>query len=107
MSRAQSARRPSRLLRPAVLIVLPVLLLVPMLAWADPAPINNAVLPCDNSEHSGKPPCRSDSDSITVPAPTRDERKGVIVPPEIPAEGLPNRAEQPGADVVQPKVKPH
>ncbi len=53
-------------------------------------PVNNTVPPCDESATSPKPSCRSDSDSIKTPPQPANE-KGVIVPPEIPAEGLPNR----------------
>lgn len=71
-------------------------------AWAAPPakkpPINNAVPPCDNSVASQKPSCHIDSDSVNVPPRTPDER-GVVVPPEVPAEGLPNREKTPGNPV--------
>ena len=67
-------------------------------AWAappvKPPPVNNAVPPCDDAAASQKPSCHIDSDSVNNPPATPDER-GVIVPPEIPAEGLPNRDKMP------------
>jgi hypothetical protein len=63
-------------------------------SWADqPAkqpPVNNVVPPCDDALNSKKPSCNIDSDSVNVP-PKMPNEKGVIVPPEVPAEGLPNR----------------
>ncbi|MDP8567303.1 hypothetical protein [Methylophilus aquaticus] len=65
------------------------------LSWADTPPVNNAVPPCDHSAVTRKPPCNTDSDSIKVPPETPQQKrvreKGVVVPPEMPAEGLPNR----------------
>lgn len=63
-------------------------------AWAaEPAkkpPVNNAVPPCDESAASRKPSCNMDRGSVNAP-PEMPHDGGVIVPPEIPAEGLPNR----------------
>lgn len=56
-------------------------------------PVNNAVPPCDDSPNSKKPSCNIDSDSVNVP-PIMPHERGVIVPPEVPAEGLPNREKQ-------------
>jgi hypothetical protein len=82
-------------------LIVMILVMMPMIgtAWgADkPAkkpltkpPVNNAVPPCDNSPNSKKPSCDMDSDSVNVP-PKMPHERGVIVPPEVPAEGLPNR----------------
>lgn len=64
-------------------------------SWADAPPVNNTVPPCDNSAITRKPSCNMDSDSIKAPPETPQQKrvreKGVVVPPEIPAEGLPNR----------------
>lgn len=65
------------------------------LTWAAPPanrvlPVDNTVPPCDNTANRGKPDCQLDSDSVNHPPPTRDER-GIVVPPEVPAEGLPNQ----------------
>lgn len=74
---------------------IPVLLLAGLLygtslsAVAAP-PVNNAVPPCDDSAQSKKPGCRIDSDSVNQP-PKMPHERGVIVPPEVPAEGLPNQ----------------
>lgn len=65
-------------------------------------PVNNAVPPCDNSPNSKKPSCDMDSDSVNVP-PKMPHEKGVIVPPDIPAEGLPNRDKQTPKEPVLPK----
>lgn len=67
-------------------------------SWADTPPVNNAVPPCDNSAVTRKPPCNMDADSIKAPPETPHQKsvreKGIVVPPEIPAEGLPNREHQ-------------
>lgn len=68
-----------------------------------PPPVNNTVPPCDNSPNSKKPSCDMDSDSVNVP-PKMPHERGVIVPPDIPAEGLPNREKQiPPKEPVIPK----
>jgi hypothetical protein len=56
-------------------------------------PVNNTVPPCDDSPNSKKPSCNIDSDSVNIP-PKMPHERGVIVPPEVPAEGLPNREKQ-------------
>ncbi len=53
-------------------------------------PVNNAVPPCDDAAQSKKPGCHIDSDSVNQP-PKMPHERGVIVPPEVPAEGLPNQ----------------
>lgn len=53
-------------------------------------PVDNTVPPCDNAANRGKPGCHLDSDSVNHPPPSQDER-GIVVPPEVPAEGLPNQ----------------
>lgn len=53
-------------------------------------PVNNAVPPCDDTAQSKKPSCNMDSDSVNQP-PKMPHERGVIVPPEVPAEGLPNQ----------------
>ncbi|HSI29404.1 MAG: hypothetical protein ACAH05_06815 [Methylophilus sp.] len=63
-------------------------------------PVNNAVPPCDNSPNSKKPSCDMDSDSVNVP-PKMPHERGVIVPPEVPAEGLPNREKSAPLEPVQ------
>lgn len=75
-------------------------------AWADKPPVNNVVPPCDNSPNSKKPSCNMDSDSVNVP-PKMPHERGVIVPPEVPAEGLPNREKQPVKDSVQDLPSSH
>ncbi|MPS49074.1 hypothetical protein [Methylobacillus sp.] len=61
---------------------------------ADPVPIDNTKPPCDRNPATGKPNCEVDSESIKAPPTMPRERDSVIVPPEVPAEGLPN---DPGA----------
>lgn len=58
---------------------------------ADPVPLDNTVPPCDSNSNTGKPPCNADSGSVKVPTPLPNEKGGVIVPPEIPAGGLPSQ----------------
>lgn len=75
--------------------------------------VDNSVPPCDESATSGKPSCRNDSDSINVP-PKMPHERGVIkppnMPPEVPAEGLPNQSQprqspSPSADPRQPQTE--
>lgn len=71
-------------------------------ALAEPQAIDNTLPPCDNSAAGNKPPCSTDSDSIKIPPKTRDDNHGVIVPPEIPAQGLPDRSQdQQGRDIIE------
>ena len=56
-------------------------------------PVNNAVPPCDETARSAKPSCNMDSDSVNQP-PQMPHERGVIVPPEIPAKGLPNQQQR-------------
>lgn len=67
---------------------------------AEPSRIDNPLPPCDNSATGNKPPCSTDSDSIKIPPKTPDDSRGVIVPPEIPAQGLPDRSRNPGHDII-------
>ncbi|HEY8118248.1 MAG TPA: hypothetical protein VIE91_03315 [Methylophilaceae bacterium] len=67
---------------------------------AEPQAIDNTLPPCDNSVAGNKPPCSTDSDSIKIPPKTRDDDRGVIVPPEIPAQGLPDRSQDRGRDII-------
>jgi hypothetical protein len=60
--------------------------------WAAP-PVNNAVPPCDDAVGSKKPSCNLDSDSVNQP-PQMPHERGVVVPPEVPAEGLPNQQQR-------------
>jgi hypothetical protein len=55
--------------------------------------VNNTVSPCEDAAISNKPSCNIDSDSVNVP-PKMPHERGVIVPPEVPAEGLPNQNQQ-------------
>lgn len=80
------------------------LLMAPAIGIAEPQRIPNdhdsTAQPCDNDRTTTKPPCNADSESIKVPKPLPNERDSTLVPPDIPAEGLPNRdkAPTPGAD---------
>ncbi len=56
-------------------------------------PVNNAVPPCDEAARSTKPSCNIDSNSVNQP-PQMPHERGVIVPPEVPAEGLPNQQQR-------------
>lgn len=58
-------------------------------AWSAP-PVDNTVPPCDHAGTSKKPACNMDSESVKMP-PKMPHERGVIVPPEVPAEGLPNQ----------------
>lgn len=60
--------------------------------WAAP-PVDNTVPPCDDAAASKKPSCNIDSDSVNQP-PKMPHERGVIVPPEVPAEGLPNKEQR-------------
>lgn len=56
---------------------------------AEPAPVDNAVPPCDSVQGTHKPPCNADADSLKVPAPLPNEDESVVRPPAPPANGLP------------------
>ncbi len=73
-------------------------------AWAEEPAIKDAVPPCDGSADMSKPPCNMDSDSINIPPKFPDD-KGVIVPPEIPPQGLPNQKKPQKRDLVAPPQK--
>lgn len=76
-------------------------------SWAEPPVSKPAVPPCDDTASTGKPPCTIDSDSLNQPPRTPQER-GVIVPPDIPAEGLPGREPKPKEPVNNtPKPRDH
>lgn len=70
-------------------------------AAADPAPIDNVLPPCDSSSKTVKPDCKIDSDSIKQPPAMPGERDSVIVPPEVPAEGLPHQENEKLPDIDQ------
>src|SRR5689334_24292209 len=75
-------------------------------AWSAPAPIDNTVQPCDSSQLTEKPPCNADAESVTIPAPTPDDRGSVIVPP-APKEGLPSQDKKAlPAKALSPNKKP-
>ena len=81
-------------------LILAVLLIVgPASVMAEPERIKDDPVesPCDNSPSTEKPPCNTDSESVTVPAPMPTERDSVIVPPDIPAEGLPHQEGDPSS----------
>ncbi len=69
-------------------------------AFAGPPPVDNTLPPCDSSVSGPKPPCTMDSESIRVPPKTPNEGERIIVPPEDPVKGLPERPPQPGGDIV-------
>ena len=75
------------------------LITAPAIVTAEPERIDDVVEPpCDNLETTDKPPCDTDSESIKTPAPMPTEKDSVIVPPDIPAEGLPNQDKVPSSD---------
>lgn len=84
-------------MRKLVLAVL--LLFIAPVSMAEPERIKDDPVdsPCDNSASTEKPPCDTDSESVTVPAPMPTERDSVIVPPDIPAEGLPHQDGDPSS----------
>ena len=76
-----------------LMLVLTALIIAPATVTAEPQRIEDDATepPCDNLETTDKPPCDTDSESIKVPTPMPTEKDSVIVPPDIPAEGLPNQ----------------
>lgn len=82
------------------LILSMVIILVSLSALAEPQAIDNTLPPCDKSVTGNKPPCSTDPDSIKIPPKSPDDNRGVIVPPEIPAQGLPDRSQNPGHDII-------
>lgn len=65
-------------------------------ALAEPQRIDDPEPPCDKLENSDKPPCDPTPKRKQEAAPT--ERNDVTVPPDIPAEGLPNQQGDPAPD---------
>lgn len=63
---------------------------------------DEVVPPCDNSSSSNKPPCDKDSGNVRLPRAMPHEDQSVIVPPDIPAEGLPNKPKPGGIDPALP-----
>lgn len=81
--------------------------LAPAIAQAEPKRIEDNQLPCGNAKNSGKPSCDTKSKDIKVQTPAPTERDSVTVPPDIPAEGLPNQDKAPSAgDSVNKQQKP-
>lgn len=68
-------------------------------AMADPAPIDNVLPPCDSSNKTSRPDCKTDSDMLKQPPAMPGERDSVIVPPEVPAEGLPHQENEKMPDI--------
>ena len=85
-----------------LMLVLTALIIAPSTVMAEPQRIEDDATeqPCDNLETTDKPPCDTDSESIKVPAPMPTEKDSVIVPPDIPAEGLPNQDKNSPSDNV-------
>jgi len=83
-----------------LMLALIALIIAPASVLAEPQRIKDDPVesPCDNSEKTDKPPCNTDSESIKVPAPMPTEKDSVIVPPDIPAEGLPHQDGRPSSD---------
>lgn len=73
------------------------LIIAPAVVTAEPQRIEDDATesPCDDSETTDKPDCDTDAESITVPEPMPTEKDSVIVPPDIPAEGLPHQDKEP------------
>jgi len=72
------------------------------ISQADTDPAGSSLPPCDQSSATSKPPCSTDSKSVTVPPAHPQEHKSVIVPPRMPQEDQPDRSIKPGADIHQP-----
>ena len=85
-----------------LMLVLTALIIAPATVTAEPQRIEDDATepPCDNLETTDKPPCDTDSESIKVPTPMPTEKDSVIVPPDIPAEGLPNQDKNSPSDNV-------
>lgn len=83
-----------------LILALIALIIAPVSVLAEPQRLKDDPVesPCDNLENTEKPPCDTDSDSIKTPAPMPTERDSVIVPPDIPAEGLPHQDGQSSPD---------
>jgi len=76
-----------------------VMIVAPAIAAAEPQRIEDTKTPCESGKASGKQPCDAKPKSSKPGVPTPAERGSVIVPPDIPAEGLPNQDKEPsGSD---------
>ncbi|HYD33392.1 MAG TPA: hypothetical protein VEA39_02385 [Methylophilaceae bacterium] len=80
-----------------MMLILATLLIWPAITLAEPERIKDDATesPCDDSAKTAKPLCDTDSESIKVPSAMPTERDSVIVPPDIPAEGLPHQDGKP------------
>lgn len=81
-----------------MMVALAVIFIAPAIALAEPQRMDDDTrTPCENSKSDGKQPCNPDRKSIKPNVPTPAERDGVTVPPDIPAEGLPNQDKEPSS----------
>ncbi|MDI1309856.1 MAG: hypothetical protein PSV17_10560 [Methylotenera sp.] len=69
-------------------------------ALAETSEMKNPMPPCDAVALRNKLPCNTDIQSIKEPPTTLDDSKGVITPPEIPSEDLPNTSNSPNQDIL-------
>jgi hypothetical protein len=90
-----------------LILAIALVMAAPIAALAEGAPVNNAVPPCDDAKVTEKPPCSIDSESIKKPAQMPNEKGGVIVPPEVPAEGLPHQDREVLKNKAPPAPKKH
>ena len=79
-----------------LILALMALIIAPISVTAEPQRIDDIKPPCDNSKTTDIPPCETDSEGVENP--TAVPNDPVIVPPDIPAEGLPNQDKEPSSD---------
>jgi len=75
-------------------------------SWGASVVSDDSIMPCDKVRVDNKP-CSTDSDIIKRPAPVPTEKRTIIIPPEIPAEKLPDRKKmQPRQNSSEPSTLP-
>ncbi|HEU4708172.1 MAG TPA: hypothetical protein VFS17_02575 [Methylophilaceae bacterium] len=87
-----------------LILALLVLGLAPAIAQAEPQRMEDSKPACDSAKNSGKP-CEPYHRRVKPKEPVPADRDSVIVPPDIPAEGLPNQQGGPAPD--NSTSKPH
>ncbi|BCM25204.1 hypothetical protein [Methyloradius palustris] len=75
------------------------------LSWAAIVTPDDSMMPCDKVKIDNKP-CSTDSDGVKRPEPVPTEKDTIVIPPEIPAEKLPDRKNiSPGLDTRESGIK--
>lgn len=74
-------------------------------SWSAIVAPDDPIMPCDKVRPNNKP-CSTDPGIVKTPEPVPTEKNTIVVPPEIPAEKLPNREKLPGSDTHKSNTTP-